>query len=216
MVIANDTEILRHFGKTQKALTDIEQAETSQDLRDAWEEYLHSFHRVIGRLIASSLKTKQAQAWGHRLKNKSNGHDPGLTFLREARAHAEHGLTPFANFTAPGVAVADDFVFISVDLPVIFSGNTYNGRPIGEFCFETKNGRIQKISGEAKAAIEEVKAMTVLKPIKSDNKKKVIPVPKTICGRVIPKSDPQVLAKESFLALKEIVNEYKDLTQQKK
>lgn len=58
--------------------------------------------------------------------------------------------------------------------------------------------------------------MTVLKPIKSDNKKKVIPVPKTICGRVIPKSDPQVLAKESFLALKEIVNEYKDLTQQKK
>lgn len=201
-------EINRHLEKAKQTCALISGADSSEKLRSSWEDYLHAFHRTIGRLISFGIEAPETRAWGYKLKNASDGGDEGLTFLREARAHAEHGLTPFADFADPSVRVAGGLVSVGGNSSVTFVGNYVNGKPMGDFQLETAHGRVKQLSGTPLVSLEERDAEISLLPIKSDQKKKSVPVPKTVNGRALKLDDPVSLATESLEALKELVADF--------
>lgn len=202
-------EIDRHFEKTRRALDAIKAADAATELRDAWEEFLTSFHRAIGRIIASSIKNSDTRGWGHKLKNASSGGDEGLSYLREARAHAEHALTPFARFREPSVSIGGNAIGIGGNSSVTFVGSSVNGMPVGDFSIETKNGRIHKLNGQPKMPVVQKSASVTLVDIVSTEKRQTYSVPTKILGQALKSNKPEELANVGLRALEKLYSEYK-------
>lgn len=175
-------EIERHLRKVNESLAELKVAETGSQLRDAWESFLHSFARTIGRLIALGLRYPETKSWAYRLKNASTNDDEGLVFLREARNVAEHGLSPCADFRDRFVDVGGA-IAVAGNSSVTFSGNTVNGRPMGDFSLVVRGGRAQRVAGRPSVAVSEQPAKIFLKPVFSEEKHKCFDVPNTLGGR---------------------------------
>ncbi len=172
-------------------------ATSASELRNSWEAFLASFSRAIGRLISFSSDDPGSRVWSHRLKNASNKDDPGLLFLRVARNTVEHGLEAFAEFRSPAVVVGGTSIAVEGNGSFSFVGNFVNGRPMGDFRLETSAGKVASLEGQPRVPIYEVPAHVVLKPVMNEDKKIVVPVPKSLMGRAIESEKPVDLASEA-------------------
>lgn len=202
-------EIYRHIAEAKIALENIELATTARKLRDAWERYLYSFHRAMGKIITSSLSRNKSRAWGYRLKNNSTTDDMGLVFLREARAHCEHGLTPFAQFSDPRVELEDGLMAFEGSNSLTMTNCSYNGVPTGDFTLIVKNGKLERLIGQTTFSIGETPASIRLQDIYSSQKNKSFPVPTKILNQTISSDAPFELAKTSFTEIQDIFDDYK-------
>lgn len=200
----------RHIAAAKEAYSKISLAESGSELRSAWEDYLYSYHRAIGRMISFSLDDQRSKPWGHRLKNASSKNDPGLMFLRACRAHAEHGLTPFAKFSNPGVNIGRNAIRLEGTNHVSISNSFIDGTPIKNLSLKTHKGKITSLEGETKVSIVETKAEVKLVPIYSDEKRKTYEVPTSINGKLLPNDDPASLAKMSLEVIDELFIELKE------
>lgn len=207
----NLEEVVRNLEKTRRAVGAIRVSNTAESLRDAWEDFLTSFHRTIGRIISKSLQSKEMRAWGHKLKNASSQDDEGLVYLREARAHTEHGLTPFARFSDPAVILGNGVFHIGGNSSITFSNCSINGLPVGNFRLETREGKLKSVSGEPKLPMYEAGASVALQPIHNPEKRQSFSPPKTIKGIALESADPLKLAETSLCVLEAIYKEYESL-----
>ncbi len=202
-------EIQRYLNKTEKALSEITNADTAGDLRDAWEDYLSSFSRTLGRLISSADANAKMRPWGHRLKNESNGGDEGLVFLREARNYTEHGVTPFADFQEKHVSIGPNLVAIE-NGTVQFKNCHFNGKSIENLTVHARDGKVAGIAGSGMVDIKEVPTNVRLRPIVSEEKRKTFPVPQSIGGQVLDEDSPVALATSGFEVLKYLVQDFEN------
>lgn len=203
-------EIARHIDKAKKALQRIETAENAAELRDAWEDFLHGFHRSIGRIISLAIDERKSRSWGYRLKYASTNDDEGMVYLREARAQAEHGLVPFAGFRDPIVNIGGGAIHVGGNSSVTIRGGFVNGRPTGDFRLDTKGGKISNVLGKPLVPLAEETSAILLQPIKSEEKKKVFVVPASLRGRVVDANTPATLAHAGAEVLDELFDEIKD------
>lgn len=204
-------EISRHLARTRRAFEAIQHAETSSEMRDAWEDYLHSFARTIGRIISSSLSNVESRAWGYRLKNLSSKDDEGLVYLREARNVAEHGLGPFAEFDPGRVSFGGNaVVFEGENKNITISGLTIDGQQIigPPVTFDSKGGKLVNVRGSAPSQYAETPAAVRLVPVKSQEKKATFPVPRSILGQALSAGDPKNLSKSALEAIERVFVEY--------
>lgn len=192
------TEIERHLTDCKESLAKLAVAADGRELRKAWEDFLFSFHRTMGRTITLALSQAESKEWGHRLKRASAHDDEGLVFLREARAAAEHALEPFAQFDDPLVRIGGNAIVRSGNSSATFVGNKRNGRDMGDFTISTTQGRVNKVSGTPRIHIQEVPATIRLTPIWSDEKRKTFPPPKSIDGIILNEMRPHDLASVAF------------------
>lgn len=204
----NLEEVIRNLEKTRRAVGAIRVSNTAESLRDAWEDFLTSFHRTIGRIISKSLQSKETRAWGYKLKNASTRDDEGLVYLREARAHTEHGLTPFARFADPAVLFGNGAFRIEGNSSVTFSNYTIYGMPTGDFRLETSEGKLKSVSGNPKLPMYQAGASVELQPIHNPEKRQSFSPPKTINGIALESADPLKLAETSLCVLEAIYKEY--------
>lgn len=188
----------------RQAASQMVSAERGSDLRRAWEAFLNEFGIAIGLLISTAISDGRSRAWGHRLKNDSSLNDEGLVFLREARNHIHHGVTPFANFADPFVGIGG-MVALGGNSEAHFSNNyiVNNGRAIntGTFSVKAHNGKIISIEGSPNTSILEVATSVTLQPIQSEQKRKTVAVPATIGGRVLKRDDPNDLSLKAIEVL---------------
>lgn len=206
---SNLPEIERNLDRAQKALFDIRNAKSGNELRTAWEDFLTFFMRTIGRIIDTSISHEKTKPWAHKLNNMSTVSDEGLVYLREARNSAEHGLRPFAEFSDPAVHVGN-FAKISGNTSIHFSNNIVNGVNTGTFLLSTEGGKVKNITGIPNAEIHERPAEVFLTPIRSEMKKRTFPVPKSIVDRPIENESPEKLAIMAMQALENIMKQFKD------
>jgi len=201
-----NNEIDRHISKTKLAVDNLRKVNSAAELRDKWEDFLHGFHRSIGRMISVAIKNKSSRSWGHRLKNASTKDDPGLVFLREARAQAEHGLEPFAVFKDPMVDLAGVIAMAGTS-KISFRNSSINGVPTGEFSISTENGVVDRIEGTPNIEIAQNLASVELQPIRSEQKTTVVSVPTAILDHSISDGKPISLAETSVRVLAQLRSE---------
>ncbi len=199
--ISKYDEIERHLRHAQTSLEKLVLAADGSELRDCWEAFLVDFSSAIGKMIAFAQREVTSRPFGHKLKNASRFDDEGLVFLREARNVAVHGLEPFADFTNPSVNISGA-ILMSGNSSAAFSNTYINGVNIGNFSIETKNGRVNRISGRPNTQISEVPASIKLKPVKNPEKKAITPVPTSVFGIKVEGGSPDHLAKTALDGLR--------------
>jgi hypothetical protein len=204
-------EVRRYFDLTNEAVASMECASDASGLRSAWEDFLGNFGRTIGRLINFAKNYDVSKAWGHKLRNKSNGDDPGLWFLREARNTVEHGLEPFADFHEPNVSVGEGFVALEGNSSLEISNCTFNGVPTGDFKVQASRGKLVGVKGRPNIAIYEVPSRVRLKEIVNPEKRISVPVPTRIGDSNVEPGNPKDLASEGVLELERLVGELHEI-----
>lgn len=190
----NLVEIRRYAEKASQSQERIMRAKSASELRDAWEEFVWHFAKCIGRQISSGLGDQRSRGWAHRLKNASNGGDPGLFFLREARNAVEHGLTPFAEFNEPAVHIGGNLVRLEGGGSVTMVDCTFNGTPMGSFHVSTSGGRVDSIIGQPNISIEQVPRTISLVTISNPEKGVSVDVPIGLAGKTLESGRPDDLA----------------------
>lgn len=188
---------------------------SASDLRDAWEDFLGAFGRCIGRLISFGQKHEISRGWAHRLKNASAGDDEGLYFLREARNHVEHGLTPFADFSDSYVDIGGGFIALGGNSSVKVKNCSINGVPTGDFEVSAENGKVKRFSGSPSVPMYEVPASVRLKDVKNAENGRVAIVPKSLKGIEITSDRPDDLALIATTCLSEMVANLEAIWRQK-
>ena len=203
----NFSEFNYRKAKFDKHLVSLNDSKDTQSLRESWKDCLDSFAKCIGWLISSSIANLSSRAWGYQLKQLSTKDDEGLVFLREARNHVHHGLTPFAGFQNP-VASASNFISIGGDCTVRFTNVSFSG-PDGHFSVEdgiveTKSGRLTQTKGIPRSMFKQHDAKIILVDIVSSEKGQVFTVPNSLAGIPIHNQEPITLlnAARRFLEAK--------------
>lgn len=178
-------------------IEEMRAADSSEGLRRSWEEFLSSFGIAIGYLIDIAVSKKEIKAWGYKLKNASERNDEGLVFLREARNHVQHGLTPFAEFHNPALSYGNLFRISSGTITIQDCYATGPGGlsgPLDNFSMRAKNGKIESFYGSGKHKILAHPASVKLNKIVNTQKRIEVCVPKTIDGRNLKAGEPIDLA----------------------
>jgi len=209
----NLAEVQRYLDNATRALTCIENAETADELRNAWEDFLGHFGRCIGRQISYGLNNPRSKAWANRLKNASTKDDPGLVFLREARNAIEHGLTPFAEFGEPAVHIGGNFVRLEGGSSISMIDCTFNGIPTGNFHVTTSGGRVESVSGEPNVPIQEVPRSIRLVAIENAEKGITVGIPTVLSGDAFQSRRPDDLARLGVKFLRSSLSELEVLWQ---
>lgn len=176
----------------------IRNADTANELRQAWRNFLYSFAESIGWMISAAGKSSEAKVWGHKLKNASQKDDEGLVFLRIARNHVSHGLTDFADFCDRS-AQYDRFISMAGNQNISFHNNVVvdvngNTRALDNFDLKLRDGKIVWFNGTGRDNFFEHRASIKLREIYSEQEKMTACVPETIDGKVISKNDPLDMA----------------------
>ena len=190
-------EVEHYLANVKCDLVLIGSATSASDLRSAWEKFLASYARTIGRLIQFGHDDHRSRGWSHKLKNASSLDDPGLTFLREARNTVEHGLEAFATFCDPAISIGGFGFNGAGNLSMTFQGNFVNGRPMGDFHIETRAGRVVSLEGRPLVPVLEVPTSIQLKEVRNIKKKIVVPVPASLMGTSIEVGKPVDLAQKA-------------------
>lgn len=220
-MVQHFSEIRRHVRRTEDAVRRAEKAQTDDDLRDAWEDFLSHFSRALGKTITAALGDKSEQraalrAFAHRLKNESNRDDLGLVYLRAARNSEEHGLQSSAEFQKPHVIIGG----ISMHPGSSISGANFifqeSGKPpIGPVHVSAavnKYGRLT--AGSVVSQPDLVTEVPVgirladVVPTQGPHKGKVIAPPDSIKGNTVQKGDPSDLVSVACEALTQIIDEF--------
>ncbi|GLT12320.1 hypothetical protein ACFQFQ_07085 [Sulfitobacter porphyrae] len=203
--------------KAKSCFDRIASADTGVDLRRSWEEFVNAFGLTIGWLISNGMNFKVTRGWAHKLKNHSSKDDEGLLYLREARNHTEHGLTPFSDFREAFVGVGG-IGPVSGTSSVHYSNNIVirGGVAVntGTFSLETKNGNLTKLSGAPNTHITENLANVRLLPIYNPKKKLTVRVPTHIGGKRLSASNPEEFANLAIEYIEEKSAELKHLLDQ--
>lgn len=192
------------------AVARMKNAQNASELRRAWESFLNEFGVAIGVLITAALSHHEAKAWGYRLKNESNENDEGLMFVRQARNHLHHGITPFAHFSDPSVELGG-MGSVGRNSSVHFSNNIVisAGRAIntGEFSVTTQDGKPNSFKGRPNTSIVEKPTAVRLLPVYNEEKRKTFPVPLSVGGKTVEVNDPTDLAVKSLDFLDDKIDE---------
>ena len=203
-------EIRRYVAESYEASLRVKNSSTGSELRKAWEDYMSSFSRAIGRMINLGLSKRRTKPWAYKLKNLSNGQDPGLTFLREARNVVEHGLLPFAKFNDPH-AVVEGRVKVGGTSNVRFIGCTFGNKYVHSLELETIDGKVVNRRGDPHARTEERPASVILTAIENSEKGKVVEVPERIMAHHLRPGNPMDLCTASFEVLEAFLKEFEGL-----
>lgn len=205
-------EVEHHLLNMRHALAQMDSATSATDLRNAWEGYLASFSRAIGRLIAFGKKDLRSREWSGLLKRASENDDPGLLYLREARNTVEHPREAFATFRDPLLRVGDVPLFSGPGKAAMtFQNCIVNGRPTGDFHIETQAGRVISLKGAPLVSVVEVPASVLLDEVRTNKGKTVVPVPDGIMRRKIISRKPVELAERATEFIFDCLQELKTL-----
>lgn len=195
------TELQRNMKKVSSAYDRMAQAHHVSDLRDAWEEFLFSHHRTIGKMITIAMSKAPSRAWGHQLKNLSTKDDEGLVFLREARAQAEHGVEPFADFHPAGFSIAN-VVSLGAGSQLRLVVGDLNGERV-DAVFTASDENTLEVEGQFRGKVSPIASKIKLLPIKSLEKRKTFPVPKSLAGNKVTADNPMSIATAALTHLRE-------------
>lgn len=203
-------EVKRYFNLAVSDVRAAENAVTADDIRNAWERFLSNYSRTIGRLIDIGKADRKTVRWSQSLKELSNGKDEGMNFLREARNHVEHGITPFAKFGSSRTSIGPDIVVGEARSITIHNCimTGYDGQPAYIDHFHSKKGRIQQAAMTANIRPKIEPGDVQLLPIYSPRKKKTIAVPKAIAGNPLTAQKPIELMKAAVEDLRARVAEF--------
>lgn len=207
-------EILWQAHDAWKAVSGIKAAESGDQLRKEWENLVQSFGRTVERLVTISKLRPATKSWGYRLYNLTDGHDEGLSYLREARNVAQHGIEPFAHFSDPVVDIGGVIGCADVKNATIVGNMVSKGSqvyPIGDFNFDAEGGKIKRLIGQPLVPIIEKPAEVKLVPVTNPQNGKYRIVPSTILGRPLMPGSPLSLAEEAGRCLRQLIKEWDDL-----
>ncbi|WP_120499626.1 hypothetical protein [Roseovarius sp. EL26] len=199
-------EVRYYVERTRQNYGHIEAADTAQTLRDAWEDFLGSFSKAIGKMIGYGKLDPNLRPWANKLKNASTKDDEGLLYLREARNCVEHGLKPFAKFEDPLVDVAG--VMDIKNGNVIITNCNFNSQPIDQLYLNVQQGRVTEKAGCEAVSITEHAADVLLAPVYNEEKGKEYPVPTMIGGNTIVSKTPTKFAHLAMSKLDELAKEF--------
>ncbi|WP_197919324.1 hypothetical protein [Thiosulfatihalobacter marinus] len=206
----NLEEIQFNFRRAKEALDKMTQAQTGQDLRDAWEDFLIFYARTMGKLISAGKNASESKPWAYRLLAKSVKDDPGLFYLREARNVAEHGLTPFADFREPHVNVGGILVAECPVENVTIFPNGVNSKldRSGALTLSASGGKVTNTNKPKSPLIKEVPASLNLKSVTNEDNGKTADVPKSLNGVHLKDDAPRTLAQAGIEAMEGFIAEY--------
>jgi hypothetical protein len=201
----NLSVVRRELAAAHQAFSQFEIAETTSSVMSSWEDFLSSFGRALGKLIMLGMQDQRSAAIAYQLKNASQKDDEGLVYLREARNVREHGLEPPSTYFHSYTSVAGGAIAVSGNSTnIVLRGNTVNGKPVGDFVLNTKEGKPTILSGKPIAPVKFVPASVRLKKITNPEKKtKVFTPPQTVFGQAVDRGNPISLSRHALKGLDE-------------
>lgn len=195
----------------ERALSDLASAQLILEVRGAWESYLIRFSRAIGKLISVAIKNPATKIFGHKLKNKSENDDPGLSYLREARNVDDHGIEmPSAKYS-PASFNASNVVFFDENSNLGIKNITLEGKDFGSISAQKSALGDFRLEISPEFAVAVTPAKIALQTVHNPEKRLTVAVPVSVFGVDLTEGTALELAEKSLLHLKAAIAEYERL-----
>ncbi len=205
-------EAERHLKKFKEAEERISAANSSIELRDAWEDALAAYTKTVGRIIAICSKHPDLKGWGNKLRNEYAKNDEGMVYLREARNFSDHALGIFSPITPSRLNFRNGLAVVGegVNIQGIHFSNCVHGNEKISTSFDVVSGSPSNVIGASLNDFKVSAAEVNLQPIKNEENGKVAPVPTHFRGRVVSSSRPNELIKVAVAEVESMFEHIKD------